>query len=299
MNRFAIVVHGGAGDDSKFLRSHIKENEEGLRRAVIAGYEVLKKGKSALDAVECAVMALEDDPFFNAGRGSALNIDGEVEMDASIMDGKTLKAGAVSMLRRVKNPISLARIIMNKSKHVLLSGYGASKFAIQYHLPIRPAAYFRTRQQLEDYLEHCNHLKKGTLKNTHGTVGAVAIDAKGNLAAATSTGGTSYSLPGRVGDSCIIGAGCYANNKICAISGTGHGEILITGVVANTIALLMELKKMSIQAACDYVLRKRLHGKDIGVIAIDRLGHIGMSFTSQLMKRAWIDRNGKIYVKVY
>jgi len=303
MNDFAIVIHGGASEETEFLKNHILETEEGLKEAVQAGYKVLKRGGSALAAVEKAVIFLEDNPFFNAGRGSALNCKGEVEMDASIMDGKKLRAGAVSMVREVKNPVFLARTIMDKTKHVFLSGYGALEFAKSSQIILEPEAYFVTDHQYEEFLKlnDTETLQKIMKKKIYGTVGAVALDKKGNLAAATSTGGTSNCLPGRIGDSCVIGGGCYANNNTCAISGTGEGEILIVNAVAHTISMFMELKKYKIQKACDYVIHKRDRPErgNIGVIGIDPQGNIGVSFCSEIMKRAWVDTNGHMEALIY
>ena len=302
MNKFAIAVHGGAGNDSPFLKKHVKEHEEGLADAVQIGYKILKKGGSALDAVEEAVKCLEDNPLFNAGQGSALNCKGEVEMDASLMNGENLKAGAVSMVRNVKNPITLARIIMNKTKHVLLSGYGALDVAKNEGICLEPDSYFITDHQYNEFEEANKHetMQQILEKKISGTVGAVALDIKGNVAAGTSTGGTSNCLPGRVGDSCIIGAGCYANNKTCAVSGTGDGEYLITGVIAHTISMMIEFD-MTLQEACDYVLHTRNKGTkgDIGVIAVSPKGEIGISFNTQIMKRGWVSSTEDLQVKIY
>lgn len=302
MSKLGLVVHGGASEETPFLKAHIKEHETGLRQAVQEGYKILQRGGSALLAVEKAVRILEDDYLFNAGRGSALNNKGEVEMDAAIMEGKNLKAGAVSMVKSVKNPIALARLVMSKTKHVLLSGYGALDLAKMREIELAPDSYFITEHQYESYL-HTNRTmsRKALLKQKlHGTVGAVALDKKGNVASATSTGGTSNCLPGRIGDSCIIGAGCYANNHTCAVSGTGEGEFLIRGVVAHTISMLMELKNYPIQIACDHVIKKRTREGMIGVIAINAQGEIGISFNTEIMKRAWKTSDDKnIIVKIY
>lgn len=302
MGKIAFVVHGGASEETPFIKQHLKEQEDGLRHAIVKGYNILKKGGSALLAVEQAVIELENNPYFNAGRGSALNNKGEVEMDAAIMNGKNLMAGAVSMVQTVKNPIALARIVMSRTKHVLLSGYGALDLAKMREVELEPSSYFITEHQYEAYL-HANRStsrKKILQQKLHGTVGAVALDKHGNVASATSTGGTSNCLPGRIGDSCIIGAGCYANNKTCAVSGTGEGEVLIRGVVAHTIAMLIELKKYSLQKACDEVVRMRNQGTEIGVIALNQKGQIGISFNTEVMKRAWKTSDDKdIHIKIY
>lgn len=298
-NKFALAIHGGASHESKYLKTHLKECEQGLKEALLVGYQILKKNGSALNAVEQAVKALEDNELFNAGRGSVLNREGEVEMDAAIMDGKKLMAGAVSMVRNVKNPIVLARAVMNKTDHVFLSGYGALEFAKSQHIYLEPESYFITEHQYQEFLKYIKKPRKKDL--TGGTVGAVALDKKGNLAAATSTGGLCGSLPGRIGDSCLIGAGCYANNKTCAVSGTGVGEVLINNVIAHTISMLYEFKKQDIQKICNHVILKRHkpHDGPIGVIAIDRNGKIGISYSSQIMKRAWITTQGEIVIKIY
>ncbi|QBR83449.1 isoaspartyl peptidase/L-asparaginase [Legionella israelensis] len=302
MNNIAIAIHGGASEATSLLKNHLPEYEKSLKIALEAGYEALKKGESALNAVEASVRYLEDDPLFNAGRGSVLNQKGEVEMDASIMDGQSHKAGAASMLKEVKNPVSLARKIMSETQHVLLSGYGALELAKYYDLELQPESYFITEYQYETYLKaHREESMKDILAKTiRGTVGAVALDKEGNLAAATSTGGTSNCLPGRVGDSCIIGAGCYADNNTCAISGTGEGEALITGVVAHSIAMLVELKQWPLQKACEYVIHERNKAqKEIGVIALNAKGEVSMAFNTEIMKRASVDVKGKVEVKIY
>ncbi|ASQ44789.1 isoaspartyl peptidase/L-asparaginase family protein [Legionella clemsonensis] len=291
MNTIAIAVHGGAGEYTPFLKANRQQTEEGLAEAVQAGYALLEKGASALDAVEMAVKLLENNTLFNAGKGSALNSAGEVEMDASIMDGQYLRAGAVSMVREVRNPVTLARLVMEKTHHVYLSGYGALKLANMKNLPLEPASYFVTEHQLEEFkrMNKSESIEQVLAKKMMGTVGAVALDRQGNIAAATSTGGLSNCLPGRVGDSCVIGAGCYANNASCAVSGTGEGEFLIRGVVGNTIGLLTELNHLSLQEACDYVIHKRTqHLKgEMGVIALNPKGEIAISFNTPIMKRAW------------
>ncbi|MBA2650385.1 MAG: isoaspartyl peptidase/L-asparaginase [Legionella sp.] len=287
MGKFIIAVHGGASESSPFLKKNEKNVKACLTQAVNEAYHLLEQGNSALDAVEMAVKILEDNPLFNAGRGSALNCNGKVEMDASIMNGRTLAAGAICMVTCVKNPISLARLVMEKTAHVLLSGYGALEFAEQEKIALEAEDYFIAEHQVDELQ---------ALK--HGTVGAVALDKAGNLAAATSTGGTCKSLPGRVGDSCIIGAGCYANNKSCAVSGTGEGEYLIRGVVANTIALMVE-RNMSIEEASKHVIFERNPlGGEMGVISVDSKGDLGISFNTEIMKRAWKSSDGLFDVKI-
>jgi beta-aspartyl-peptidase (threonine type) len=292
MKNIAIAIHGGASERTPFIRKHAKEIEASLAKITEHGYRILAKGGSALDAVEAVVVMLEDDPLFNAGKGSALNSKGEVEMDAAIMNGKNRKAGAVSMVRNVKNPIGLARIIMNKTRHVFLSGYGALEVAHNEKICLEPDSYFITDSQYAEYerLHTHENIQQILQKKLLGTVGAVALDKRGNLAAGTSTGGTSNCLPGRIGDSCVIGGGCYANNATCAVSGTGVGETLITGVVAHTISMIVELQHVSIQEACDHVMhdRNNRYKGHIGVISVTPTGEFGISYNTKIMKRAWM-----------
>ena len=292
MKKIAFAVHGGASNNTSFLKKHSLETEQALAYATRLGYGILNRGGSALDAVEKAVNYLEDSPLFNAGRGSVLRSDGMVTMDASMMNGKNLKAGAVAQIQGVKNPISLARLVMNKTKHVFLCGNGALDLARQEGLVFEPEAYF--------IIEHQQKAFQQAKKTSHGTVGAVALDRRGNLAAGTSTGGTNHCLPGRIGDSCIVGAGCYANNQRCAVSGTGEGEYLITGVIAHSIAMMSEFHR-PIQEACDYVLftlNKNITA-DIGVIALSPNGDVGIAFNSQIMKRAWMSSSDDLQVKIH
>jgi beta-aspartyl-peptidase (threonine type) len=301
MNKFAIAIHGGASKDSDFIRQNLTRYEEGLKEAALAGYEVLKSGGSAVEAVTAAVMALENNEIFNAGKGAALTNEGKVELDASVMNGADLKAGAIAMVTQVKNPIGLARAVMEKTNHVLLASSGALEFAKQMELPLEDESYFITPHQQEELLEEQGSSEDLLRKPTKGTVGAVALDVNGNVASATSTGGTSGSLPGRVGDSCVIGAGCYANNKTCAVSATGDGEFIITGVIAHSISMLMELKQLSLQEACDEVIYQRINKDeaDVGVISVNSHGDIGMAFNCERMHRAWVDTEGNLGVKIY
>ena len=259
-----------------------------LEQALEAAYEQ----KTALQAVVAAVVVLEDSPLFNAGRGSSFNSEGEIEMDASIMDGATLRAGAVAAVRRTRNPILAARLVMQKTPHVLLAGEAADRFAGKHGLKLEPREYFHTARRLAA-------LKKN-LKNYHGTVGAVALDADGNLAAATSTGGYTGKLPGRVGDSPIIGAGNYADNRACAVSGTGLGEAFIRAAVAHDVAARMLYARQSLAAAAAAALRSVASlGGDGGLIAVDRRGKVAMPFNSAGMFRACIDRRGKRTVAIF
>jgi beta-aspartyl-peptidase (threonine type) len=292
MNKVAIAIHGGAGRNSEFIEANYDAYIEGLKTAVKLGHELLIKGSSALDVVEATVKVLEDNPLFNAGRGSALNSDGKVEMDAAIMDGRTLAAGAVSMVKKVKNPITLARKVMSNTKHVHIAGYGAEKLAELNSLEMMPEDYFIVERQINDLKEEKTY--------GHGTVGCVAVDANGNLASATSTGGISNSLPGRVGDSCMIGAGCYANARMAA-SCTGDGELIIINVIAHQVAALLEFKQLSLQEACDHVIRNienPING-EVGMISVNKLGHIAFSFNCDRMHRAGIDSEGNMTVAIY
>jgi beta-aspartyl-peptidase (threonine type) len=303
MGKIALAVHGGAGPDSEQIRNNIDGYKDGMRKAINVGYTILENGGSAIDAVEAAVRMLEDLPLFNAGRGSAINHKGEIEMDASIMDGSNLKAGAVSMLKNVKNPITLAKFIMNHTNHILLSDSGALELARDAGIELEPDAYFVTTDRYDEFLKERDneYLQDLLRKRVHGTVGAVALDEKGNLAAATSTGGTTNSLSGRIGDSCLIGAGCYANNKTCAVSGTGDGEFLISGVIAHSISAAIDLAKMPIQEACDFVVQeqnKHVEGC-IGVICLDPEGNFGISFNSPHMHRAWKSSDVPFEVRIY
>jgi L-asparaginase / beta-aspartyl-peptidase len=253
---------------------------------------LLKQGKSSLDAVTAAVVVLEDSPLFNAGRGSCFNADGEIEMDASVMEGDRLRAGAVAAVRHIRNPVLAARVVMEKTRHVLLAGDGAERLARRLGLKLEPAAYFKTERQLA--------AARRNLKSYHGTVGAVALDRDGNLAAATSTGGYTGKLPGRIGDSPIIGAGTYADNRACAVSGTGVGEAFIRAAVAYDVGARMRYRGASLGAAARAALAnvKRLGG-DGGLIAVDRRGNVAMPYNSEGMYRGAIDRGGRTTIAIF
>ena len=267
-------------------------NRAGLERALEAGYQALKEGKSSIDAVIAAVMVLEDDPLFNAGRGGSLNSDGDVEMDASIMEGAKLRAGAVAAVRRIRNPVLAARAVMENTRHVLLAGDGAERFARQQGLKLESPAYFRTARQLDSL--------RNKKKNYHGTVGAVALDGDGNLAAATSTGGYTGKMPGRIGDSPIIGAGTYADNRACAVSATGLGESFIRAAVAHDMCARMRYRGASLAAAAAAALRNVAQlGGDGGLVAVDRSGNVAMPFNSEGMYRACVDRRGRRTLEIF
>src|SRR5438034_10575090 len=310
--KFGLVIHGGAGtiERSKMTPEKEREYRAGLERALTAGYDVLKNGGSSLDATEAAVRVLEDDPHFNAGRGSVFTSAGTNEMDAAIMDGKTLAAGAVAALKHVKNPISLARLVMEKSGHVMMDGAGAEAFAKENGMELVDQKYFFTQERW-DALQKIKAAEKKrtgaagkafviTDQDRHGTVGAVALDKNGNLAAATSTGGTTNKRPGRVGDTPVIGAGTYANNATCAVSATGDGEYFIRASVGNNISALMEYRGMSLKEAAQAVLDKvaKLGGTG-GMIAIDRRGNVTLPFNTSGMYRGYVDPNGKFVVEIY
>ena len=288
----ALAIHGGAGVAPRLaLRKQI-EYRAGLERALEAGYAILQSGGTSLDAVTAAVVGLEDDPLFNAGRGAVYNAAGRHELDASIMDGATLRAGAVAAVSRIRNPVLAARAVMERSGHVLLAGKGAEAFARKNGVASASAAYFGTAARLAA-------LRK-RLKRHHGTVGAVALDHRGNLAAATSTGGYTGKLPGRVGDSPIIGAGTYADNASCAVSGTGWGEAFIRVALAHEVSARMKHRGETLAQASRAALRQITRiGGDGGLIAIDRRGGIAMPFEGEGMLRAAIKPDGLRMVGVY
>ena len=305
MSDFSIAIHGGAGTILKSALTEEKENNfrKGLQDALDAGYLVLSSGGNALDAVQAAVVSLEDAPFFNAGRGSVFTHDEKHEMDASIMDGSTLNAGAVTGIRNVRNPVLLARAVMDKSEFVILSGKGAEEFAKSIQLPFESDEYFFTQFRYDQLKEIINS-EKTVLDHTEkkfGTVGAVALDSHGNLAAATSTGGMTNKRYGRIGDTPVIGAGTYANNKTCAISCTGHGEYFLRSVVAYDISCLMEYKGMSLQQACEKVVMEKLvsMGGEGGLVAVDRKGNHALIFNSAGMYRGIKDSVGNNLVAIY
>jgi beta-aspartyl-peptidase (threonine type) len=276
----------------------------------MTGYNILKNHGTSLDAVEAVIRILEDSPIFNAGKGAVFTHDGTNELDAAIMDGKTLNAGSVASLKHIKNPITLARMVMEKSPHVMLVGGGAEAFAKEYGMGLVPQSYFYTERRWKQLQEALAQEKQDSIRHLsspdstdgkHGTVGCVALDMDGNLAAGTSTGGTTNKRAGRVGDSPIIGAGTYANNATCAISASGTGEYFIRSVVGHDISALMEYKGLSLQQAADEVVMNKLvkMNGDGGVIAIDHNGNIAMPFNTPGFYRAYIDSAGNPVVKIY
>jgi beta-aspartyl-peptidase (threonine type) len=312
MNKYAIAIHGGAGTILKSTMTPEKEKAylDGLKNAIESGETILKNGGSSLEAVEKAIRSLEDNPLFNAGKGAVFSNSGKNEMDASIMNGEDLSAGAVAGISNIKNPISLAKGIMQKSEHVFLTGNGAIEFAKSIDSEFEEDAYFFEQMRFDQlqqakqsdgvFLDHTtDKFENGEKK--FGTVGAVALDIHGNLAAGTSTGGMTNKKFGRVGDSPIIGAGTYANNETCAISCTGHGEFFIRSVVAYDISCLIEYKGLSLKEACDFVVMDKLVkiGGEGGLIAIDKNGNIEMPFNSEGMYRAKKSNDGELFIKIY
>ncbi len=306
---FALAIHGGAGTITKATLSTQEETayRDALQAALQAGYNTLESGGTALMAVEAAVVSLEDCPLFNAGRGSVFNKIGQHEMDAALMCGKTLEAGAITGVQNLKNPIKLAAEILHHSDHVFLSHAGAEAFAKTRHLEFMPDTYFFTQQRhaqwqaLRDSDTYQLDHAPGDSEKKFGTVGAVAVDREGNVAAATSTGGMTNKNYNRIGDSPIIGAGTYANNQTCAISCTGHGEYFIRNVVAYDISCLMEYKGMSLTEAADLVINHKLktRGGEGGLVSISAAGEIAMPFNSEGMYRgSWVE-NQKPFVAIY
>ena len=301
---YSIAIHGGAGAVPRATLSPQREQRyrAGLEAALESGYALLERGSSSLDAVTEAVRILEDDPCFNAGRGAALTREGAAELDAAIMDGERQRAGAVASVRHVKNPIELARRVMEKSRHVLLVGPGAEEFALEEGIALLPNLYFRTPER-ESQLEHEQRGERVSdlVPPGQGTVGAVACDAKGNLAAATSTGGMTNKRPGRVGDSPIIGAGTYAKNGVCAVSATGHGEYFIRTVAAHHVCAAVEYRRLTLEQAVRELLHDILRGLggDGGLIAVGHDGRIVMDFSTEGMYRGARDSSGRRELAIY
>lgn len=297
---FAIVVHGGAGTILKANMSNEMElaYNQKLEEAINTGYKILESGGTSLDAVESTIKILENSELFNAGKGSVLSNEEIVEMDASIMNGNNLNAGAISGVRTIKNPISAARLVMEKSDHVFLSGIGAESFAKSKGLEIVNNEYFITQRRLNSLL---NAKKRDTLKdNKFGTVGCVALDKLGNIASGTSTGGMTNKKWNRIGDVPIIGAGTYANNNTCGISSTGWGEFFIRNVVAYDISSQIEYKNLSIDIAAKNTLNKVKNlGGSGGIVGIDKYGNIVMDFNTDGMYRAFKKSDGSFDIKIY
>lgn len=314
MKKYSLAIHGGAGTILKESMTPALEEQyrKGLQQALAAGFSILANGGNAVEAVKAAVVQLEDFPLFNAGKGAVFTKEGINEQDAAIMDGKTLEAGAIAAVRNVRNPIELAEQVMLHSGHVFLSGEGAKEFAIKQGVKLEPDEYFFTQFRYDQWkemkdsdlfaLDHkSDNLIKSLQEKKFGTVGAVACDKNGNIAAATSTGGMTNKQYGRIGDSPLIGIGTYANNKTCAISCTGHGEPFIRAVAAYDVSCLMEYKNMSLQQACEEVVLKKLvamHGEG-GLIAVDADGNTTLIFNSEGMYRAMQSSDGTSLVAIY
>jgi len=314
MKKVSIAIHGGAGT---ILKEDItpeleKAYRNALKEALDAGYAVLETGGTAVNAVKAAVVVMEDNALFNAGKGAVFTKKGLNELDAAIMDGSTLDAGAIAGVRNIRNPIELAEEVMLHSGHVFLSGKGANDFAIKQGIKLEPDEYFYSEYRYDQWreirdsdlyqLDHNNDKLVGLMKDKKfGTVGAVACDGAGNIAAATSTGGMTNKRFGRIGDSPVIGAGTYANNKTCAISCTGHGEVFLKAVAAYDVSCLMEYKSMSLQQACEEVVMKKLvamHGEG-GLIGIDAKGNAALVFNSSGMYRGLKDSDGANLIAIY
>jgi len=326
-SKSVLVIHGGAGTILRENMTNEKDKayRDQLEKVLRSGMKALKEGKTSVETVELVIQLMEDSPLFNAGKGAVFNHKGEQEMDASIMNGADLNAGAVSGVQHIKNPITAARMVMEKSKHVMLSGQGAEDFAKEQEIELVDPKYFyddrryrqlksaikRTQVELDhDGKESTKPVdkedgKQGSLwskeSEKFGTVGAVALDYKGNLAAGTSTGGMTNKQYGRIGDSPIIGAGTYANNKTCAVSCTGHGEFFIRNVVAYDVAAIMDYQNKPLKEAAEYVVNTKLKEQAAsgGLIALDAKGNVAMPFNTKGMYRGVIYEDGRIEVKIY
>ena len=312
IKKYAIAIHGGAGT---ILRTNMTNEIEqkyktALNESILAGENILLNSGLAIDAVEAAIRSLENNPLFNAGKGSVFSNEGEHEMDASLMNGKDLMAGAVAGVKNVKNPITLAKSVMQHSNHVFMAGHGAEVFAKQLNIEMAPNEYFFEQMRYDQLiqakandridLDHVdNKFENGEKK--FGTVGAVPLDVFGNISAGTSTGGMTNKKHGRVGDTPIIGAGTYANNQTCAVSCTGHGEFFIRSVVAYDISCLIEYKGFSLKEACNLVVKDKLVkiGGEGGLIALDAEGNIELCFNSEGMYRASKKSNEDVYLGIY
>jgi len=314
MSNFTLVIHGGAGTILKADMTPELEKAylDALGEALDAGFAVLEEGGSAINAIKATIVMMEDNMLFNAGRGSVFTKKGVQEMDAAVMDGSTLAAGAVSGVRNVRNPIELAMEIMRNSNHVFLSGKGANDFAIKQGIKLEPDEYFFSQFRYDQWkairdsdnysLDHTHQRLEELMKDKKfGTVGAVACDKNGNIAAATSTGGMTNKKYGRIGDSPIIGCGTYANNKTCGISCTGHGEMFIRTVAAYDVSCLMEYQGLDLESAMNIVVNEKLmsiHGEG-GMIGVDNQGHPEMVFNSQGMYRGFTSSNGSREIAIY
>lgn len=300
--QYAMVIHGGAGvmDQKNMTAEQQQDYILVLNRVLAVGDSVLANGGTSMDAVENAIVIMENSPLFNAGKGAVFTHDGTVELDASVMDGKTLKAGAIAAVRDIKNPIRVARAVMEKSEHVLLNGSGASQFAKEQGFQPVDNSYFYTekrRKQLEELLKK---EREAGVNDKHGTVGCVALDKYGNIAAGTSTGGMTNKRWGRIGDSPIIGAGTYASNQTGGFSGTGHGEYYIRLGFTRDISAMMEYKNLSVQEACRAEIDKLTQlGGTGGVIGLDRNGNVAMEFNTSGMFRGYVKSTGEKQILIF
>ena len=293
VSNFGLIVHGGAGSFSGLDENTLNSYKSGIDQALAAGYEVLEQGGSSLDAVTSAVIILEDLPLFNAGKGSVYTEIDTQEMDSSIMDGKSGKGGAVAGVSKVKNPIALARKVMEETEHVMLIGKGAEKFAKEVGVVLVDPSYFYSEKNL-------NRVRKSKKDKKLGTVGAAALDQYGNLSAATSTGGRTNKMTGRVGDSPILGAGTWAQNELCAVSGTGHGEYFMRLLTAADVCKLMEYSGLSLEEASNSVVHKLTEsGAEGGIISIDSHGNISAVFNTKAMARGYKTREISKTIKIY
>ncbi len=299
---WSLVIHGGAGT---ILRDNLDAETEAayrakLTEAIDVGAAILTGGGSSLDAVEATIRVMEDSPLFNAGKGAVFTEAGTNEMDASIMDGRDLNAGAVAGVKTVRNPISAARAVMEKSPHVMMAREGAEEFVAAQGVALEDPAYFRTERRWQGYLQ-AKEKRDADPDRKHGTVGCVAVDQQGNIAAGTSTGGMTLKMWGRIGDSPVIGAGTYANNRTCGVSATGHGEYFIRNVVAYDISALMEYGGLSLQAAAEKVILEKLVAQQAtgGIVALDAAGNIAMVFNTPGMYRGFRKSNGEGAVAIF
>lgn len=301
-SKYALVIHGGAGVMAKETMTSVLQQEylAVLDRALKVGDSILSSGGNSRDAVIGTIRIMEDSPLFNAGKGAVFTHDGTVELDASIMDGQTLSAGAVAGITDIKNPILLAKTVMEKSEHVLLVGKGASQFAVEQGFQLVPNSYFYTDKRYQQLQELLKKERKAGINDQHGTVGCVALDQAGNITAGTSTGGMSNKKYGRIGDSPIIGAGTYANNATGGFSCTGHGEYYIRLGFSRDISALMEYRQLDIQSACKTEVQKLTDlGGTGGVIGLDKFGNVAMEFNTSGMFRGFIKSNGEKYTAIF
>ena len=305
MSKLALAIHGGAGTilKSEMTAELEQEYRKGLENALKIGWAILNKG-NAIDAVEAAVVALENFPLFNAGKGAVFTHEGKNELDASIMNGEKLKAGAIAFVRNVKNPIKLARLVMEKTEHILLAGDGANEFAKQMQVEFETDDYFFTEHRYQQLLkakeENVIKLDHSSNPKSLGTVGAVACDINGNVAAATSTGGMTNKKFGRIGDTPIIGAGTYADNTTCAVSCTGHGEFFMLGVSAYDVSARMKYKGLNLAEATQETIEYLTKiGGEGGLIAVDALGNVALPFNCEGMYRGFVKGDGEMSVEIY